>query len=254
MCGKNKHIGGKVCVTVRNYMRKIFSLSGSLLLIICFFLPMLRGCKTDYSPFLYVKETGQQYILTGHCIISKTNILIGAIVPHLFGLIVLLSIILFLFIKRVPRIVNVSHWGILLLGYCLNIYFVVMELFNLSSIVNEERNTIQLIQLAYIFIAVAFCILIPLEVVRSLKRQGKQGSPRIIVTVSQKILALMSFLWFLWLLLSSDGVLYGIYPAMASCVLIYLGTPLFTLSLNNKQPIPESLGVADEGIKKAKRK
>ena len=222
-------------------MRKTFSLSGSLLLVICFFLPMVRGCQTNYSPFLYVKVNCED-ILTNR--LDEIVMLVSVISPHLFGLVVLLSIILFLLMKRIPRIVNVSHWGILLLGYGLNIYLVVIELFNLSSISNERND---IIRLAYIFIAVVFCVLIPIEVVLSLKRRGRPKSSWIIVTISQRILALMSFLWFLSHLLS-DNVLYGIYPALVSCILIYLGAPLFTLLPNNKQPIPESLGAADKKI------
>jgi len=223
-------------------MRKIFSLSGSLLLVICFFL-LPFGYVIEYIREKNINDMVKEFIQRGN--INEIDVFVSLISPHLFGLIVLLSIILFLLIKRVPRIITLSHWGILLLGYginIINIHLAVKELFNLSF----SSNTKDTIELTYIFIAVAFCILIPLVVIRSLKKQTRQGSPQIIITISQKIVALMSFLWFLYwflfvLIVFKGGAFWGLYLAMISCVLIYLGAPSFTLIPNNRQPIPESL-------------
>jgi len=228
-------------------MPKIFSVSGSLLLAICFFLPMVRACDEDISPFSRVKEISS-HALRGD--LESIPGFIGTFVPHLFGLLVLSSVIILMGKRRVTKVVRISHWGILFLGYILNICVIIAPLFNSWPIRIDMQKEHDTIPLAYVFLAVVYFTLIPITIIRALRKQREPQSPLIIITVIQKILALMSFLWFFyWLLGFRADALYGLYVALASCILIYLGTPLFTVLPENKQ-----LGVPDEEIQKAKEK
>lgn len=192
---------------------------------------MVRGFGEDISLFSLVKSCFESL---GHVarspawyeIADGITMLTGMIVPHLFGLLALLSIILLILIKRVPRIVVISHRSILLLMGILFIYSIVRVL-----IVGIRVNIVHLI---FLLIAAVFCILIiPLAVIRTLRKHSRPESPGIIVTFSQRVVASMSFLWFLYLQLWGGIILYGLGLALVSCILIYLGASSFTSTKNS---------------------
>lgn len=213
-------------------MRKIFSISGSLMLVICFFLPMERGCKEDISSFSFVKpifESPRDVALSPawHEISDTIALVTGVITPHLFALVAFLSIILFIIRKKIPKIVVISHRSMLLLTWALSIYFIVRISFEMPPI--NLRVWDHILHLIFMLIAAVFCVLIiRLIVFWTLRKQKRFVSPGTMITVSQRILASVSFFWFLyWPLTGFEGTLYGLYLALASCGLIYPGASSF---------------------------
>ena len=128
---------------------------------------------------------------------------------------------------RMLKTVILFHWAMLFLGYILVVYIVLRALFNLPSISIDLYDREDALESAYMLIAVMFSVLIPFIIIRILKRQGE---PKAIILISQKLVALISFLWFLWMLLIEKEPLYGLYPALASCILIFLGATSFGYS------------------------
>jgi len=211
-------------------MRKTFSIAGSVLLVVCFFLPMVRGCGEDVSPFSHARE-GATHILRGD--IESIPMFAGLLTPHLFGLLVLLATIILMTKKRITKIIGVFYWGILILGCILTLCVLIAPIFNNWPIHIDMESKDDVTGAAYVLLAAAYSILIPVIVIRILKMPQ---SSLIIIPVIQKLLALMSFLWFLyWLVVFRGDTLYGIYVALAACVLVYLGASLFTMPSDNKQ-------------------
>lgn len=190
---------------------------------------MVRSCGTDYSPFWVVK-TGPPTSFVEEMGPTPSKIaegivgFISVINPHLFGLIVFLSTMLFLIVKKVLRIMIISHWGILSLGYIVGIYLITRILYWLRHYVDLRFD---ILELAYLFITVIFWILSPFVVLWSLRKQRESGDRGIFITASQKLVTFISFFWFLYCPLSGNETLYGLYLALASCILIFLGASVF---------------------------
>lgn len=84
--------------TARRGFGRFLGTSGALLLVVCFFLPMVKGCSGPESPQSLVSDRSEgvfRDLLAGK-IESGTGeraaLLVGILLPHLFGVVVLLRL------------------------------------------------------------------------------------------------------------------------------------------------------------------